>query len=59
MCPSAFRSSHVAVLHQEERYADLIADCALHFNGYREYLAQGRAGETYESFLEARAPGTP
>lgn len=45
---------HVAVLNQEERYADLIADCTLHFNSYREYLAQGQPGESYESFLESR-----
>lgn len=47
---------HVAVLNQEERFADLIADCTLHFNSYREYLAQRQPGETYESFLEARRP---
>lgn len=49
--------THVAVLHQEERYADLIADCELHFNSYREYLAQRRSGDSYESFLEARGLG--
>lgn len=43
--------SHVAVLNQEEKFADLIAECDLHFNGYREYLARKQPGETYESFL--------
>lgn len=43
----------MAVLDQEERFANLIAG-TLHFNSYREYLAQGESDESYEGFLEAR-----
>lgn len=48
--------SHVAVLGLEEQFADLLADCDLHFNSYREYLTHGQSHESYERFLEAR-PG--
>jgi len=47
--------AHVAVLDQEETFADLIADCSLHFNSYREYLALGPSSGSYERFLETRA----
>ena len=46
--------SHVAVLNREEEFAELIADCDLHFNSYREYLARRQPDESYESFLETR-----
>jgi hypothetical protein len=46
--------AHVTALHDERRFEDLIAECDLHFNAYREYLLAGRPGGSYESFLGRR-----
>ena len=42
---------HVDILGDTARFAALIDECALHFPRYREYLASGRAGDSYERFL--------
>lgn len=45
-----------AGLDQPSRFAELVAECDLHFRSYREYLAQGRPGGSYEQFCETRRP---
>ena len=50
--------THVAILEQEERVADLVAECDQHFRAYRDYLQDVPRVDSYERFLEAqRSPG--
>ncbi len=47
-----------AGFQQPSRFAELIADCDLHFRGYREYLTQERPSGSYKQFCETRGlPG--
>ncbi len=50
--------AHVAESELSAQYADLIADCDLHFRCYREYLSQPPPRESYEAFCE-RYRGRP
>ncbi len=43
---------HVAALHEEDRFADLMAECDLHYRAYAVYLRTRRSGESYGQFLE-------
>ena len=46
--------NHVAILGEEARFGDLIADCAHHFRCYREYVSLNRPGGSYERYLTQR-----
>lgn len=46
---------NVETIQEASRYAELIADCDLHFHAYREYLGAGRPGGSYEGFLRDRS----
>lgn len=46
---------HATEIGETTRYAQLIADCDLHFRKYRAYLLAGRPGGSYETFLRDHA----
>ena len=49
--------AHLAALGQENRYADLIHECAFHYAAYAEYLRARPVPGGYEGFLSRRATG--
>ncbi len=51
-------TSHIELLNQRDIYAKLVDECELHYNAYRAYLSAGRAGCSYERFVESRMQPT-
>ena len=49
--------AHVAVTHQEARYAELIRECDFHYNAYAAYLRGGPPYEGYQRYLERVGSG--
>jgi hypothetical protein len=45
--------SHLDVLGERSRYAELVANCQYHFEAYRKYLAVRLVGQSYAEFLAA------
>jgi hypothetical protein len=44
--------TYVNMLHQSEKFSDLITECELHFRSYREYLLHGWLEGSYEHYFE-------